>query len=234
VRRRAASCLSRRANYAPRREEHAMIDLYTWTTPNGRKISIMLEELALPYNVVPVNLEREEQLAPAFTAINPNQKIPAIVDHDVAGGPLAVFESGAILVHLAEKTGRFLPRETRPRATTIQWLMYQMSHVGPILGQTGHFANQAPERIPYAIQRFVGESLRIVGVLNGRLHDREYLADAYSIADIATYPWILAAWEPFQRMMPEKIGEYGDLKRWLDRMGARPAVARGMAVPKGS
>jgi hypothetical protein len=120
----------------------------------------------------PRDLGREEQFAPAFTAINPNQKIPAIVDHDVAGGPLAVFESGAILFHLAEKTDRFLPRETRARAATMQWLMYQMSHVGPIIGQAGHFANQAPERIPYAIQRFIGESLRIVGVLNGALAAR--------------------------------------------------------------
>src|SRR5882724_4169098 len=143
-----------------------MIDLYTWTTPNGRKISIALEELGLPYKVIPVNLQKEEQFSPAFTAINPNQKIPAIVDHDVPGGPLSVFESGAILVHLAEKTGRLLPKDARGRATTMQWLMYQMSHVGPIIGQTGHFVNQAPEKIPYAIQRFVGESVRIVGVLN--------------------------------------------------------------------
>jgi len=125
-----------------------MIDLYTWTTPNGRKISIALEELGLPYKVIPVNLQKEEQFSPAFTAINPNQKIPAIVDHDVPGGPLSVFESGAILVHLAEKTGRLLPKEARGRATTMQWLMYQMSHVGPIIGQTGHFVNQAPEKIP--------------------------------------------------------------------------------------
>jgi GST-like protein len=211
-----------------------MIDLYTWTTPNGRKISIMLEELELAYKVIPVDLGREEQSAPAFTAINPNQKIPAIVDHDVAGGPLALFESGAILFHLAEKTGRFLPREPRARAATMQWLMYQMSHVGPIIGQAGHFANQAPERIPYAIQRFIGESLRIVGVLNGALGQREYLAGDYSIADIATYPWILAAWEPFQRMMPERVADFGNVTRWLERLGARPAVARGMAVPRGS
>ncbi|HJQ84810.1 MAG TPA: glutathione S-transferase N-terminal domain-containing protein [Candidatus Binatia bacterium] len=209
-----------------------MIDLYTWTTPNGRKISIMLEELGLPYRAMPVDLGKEEQFAPAFTAINPNQKIPAIVDHDVPGGPLAIFESGAILFHLAEKTGRLLPKEPRGRATTMQWLMYQMSHVGPIIGQTGHFVNQAPEKIPYAIQRFVGESLRIVGVLNTGLGGREYLAGDYSIADIATYPWVLATWEPFGKMMPEKIGEYGNVGRWLERVGARPAVQRGMAVPK--
>jgi len=208
-----------------------MIDLYTWTTPNGRKISIALEELGLPYKVIPVNLQKEEQFSPAFTAINPNQKIPAIVDHDVPGGPLSVFESGAILVHLAEKTGRLLPKEARGRATTMQWLMYQMSHVGPIIGQTGHFVNQAPEKIPYAIQRFVGESVRIVGVLNTGLQGRDHLAGDYSIADIATYPWIVAAWEPFRNMMPEKIGEFGNVQRWLDRLGARPAVQRGMAIP---
>ncbi len=208
-----------------------MIDLYTWTTPNGRKISIALEELGLPYKVIPVNLQKEEQFSPAFTAINPNQKIPAIVDHDVPGGPLSVFESGAILVHLAEKTGRLLPKDARGRATTMQWLMYQMSHVGPIIGQTGHFVNQAPEKIPYAIQRFVGESVRIVGVLNTGLQGRDHLAGDYSIADIATYPWIVAAWEPFRNMMPEKIGEFGNVQRWLDRLGARPAVQRGMAIP---
>ncbi len=142
-----------------------------------------------------------------------------------------MFESGAILVHLAEKTGRLLPKEARGRATTMQWLMYQMSHVGPIIGQTGHFVNQAPEKIPYAIQRFVGESVRIVGVLNTGLQGRDHLAGDYSIADITTYPWIVAAWEPFRNMMPEKIGEFGNVQRWLDRLGARPAVQRGMAIP---
>jgi GST-like protein len=208
-----------------------MIDLYTWTTPNGRKISIMLEEVGLPYKVVPVNLTKEEQFGAAFTAINPNQKIPAIVDHDVAGGPLAVFESGAILVYLAEKTGRFLPTDVRERSAVIQWLMYQMSHVGPIIGQTGHFVNQAPEKIPYAIQRFVNESVRIVGVLDTGLTGRAYLGGEYSIADMATYPWVVAAWGPFQSMMPEKVAEFGNVKSWLERVGARPAVERGMAVP---
>jgi GSH-dependent disulfide-bond oxidoreductase len=208
-----------------------MIDLYTWTTPNGRKISIMLEEVALPYKVVAVDLGKEQQFTPAFTAINPNQKIPAIVDHEVAGGPLAIFESGAILVHLAEKTGKLLPKDVRQRAGVMQWLMYQMSHVGPIIGQTGHFVNQAPEKIPYAIQRFINESLRIVGVLNTGLAGREFLAGDYSIADIATYPWVVAAWGPFQQMMPEKVGEMTNVKTWLDRVGARPAVQKGMAVP---
>ena len=209
-----------------------MIDLYTWTTPNGRKISIMLEETALPYRVIPVNLGKEQQLKPEFTAINPNQKIPAIVDHDAGGEPLAIFESGAILIYLAEKTRRFLPSDPRARAMTIQWLMYQMSHVGPIIGQAGHFMNQAPEKIPYAIQRFVGETLRILGVLDGGLASREYLAGEYSIADMATYPWVEAAWTPLSSTLPEKIGELGNVRRWLDRVSARPAVQRGMQVPK--
>jgi GST-like protein len=208
-----------------------MIDLYTWTTPNGRKISIMLEETGTPYKVIPVDLGKEDQLEPAFTAINPNQKIPAIVDHDVPGGPLSIFESGAILIHLAEKTGKLLPTAVRERSQVMQWLMYQMSHVGPIIGQAGHFVNQAPEKIPYAIQRFIGESLRIVGVLEVGLKGREFLAGDYSIADIATYPWVMAAWGPFKSMMPEKVGEFTNVKRWLDTMAARPAVQRGMAVP---
>jgi GST-like protein len=208
-----------------------MIDLYTWTTPNGRKISIMLEETGLPYKVIPVDLGKEEQHSARFTALNPNQKIPAIVDHDLDGEPLTIFESGAILVHLAEKTGGFLPRDVRGRAAVMQWLMFQMSHVGPIIGQTGHFVNQAPEKIPYAIQRFIDESLRIIGVLNAGLAEREYLAGDYSIADIATYPWVVAAWGPFQSMMPEKVGELGDVRRWLDAVGARAAVQRGMKIP---
>ncbi len=211
-----------------------MLDLYTWTTPNGRKISIMLEETGQPYRVIAIDLGKEQQLSPEFTAVTPNQKIPAIVDHDLPGGPLALFESGAILVHLAEKTGTLLATDPRRRAVTMQWLMYQMSHVGPIIGQTGHFVNQAPEKIPYAIQRFVGESVRIVGVLEQGLAGRDYLAGEYSIADIATYPWIAAAWEPFERMLPEQIGAFGNVRRWLDRLAARPAVQRGMAVPKTS
>jgi len=209
-----------------------MIDLYTWTTPNGRKISIFLEEAGLPYKVIPVNLTKEEQLKPEFLKINPNNKIPAIVDHDVEGGPLSIFESGAILIHLAEKTGKFLPKDVRNRSQVMQWLMYQMSHVGPIIGQAGHFVNQAPEKVPYAIQRFINESFRIVGVLNVGLDGKDFLAGDYSIADMATYPWVQAAWGPFQGMMPEKVAELGNVQRWLDAMAARPAVARGMAVPQ--
>jgi len=209
-----------------------MIDLYTWTTPNGRKISIFLEETALPYRVIPVDLSKDEQKTPAFTAVSPNQKIPAIVDHDVPGGPLAIFESGAILIHLAEKTGRFLPEDARKRAPVMQWLMYQMSHVGPIVGQTGHFVNQAPERVPYAINRFLGESLRIIGVLDRALERSAFLADEYSIADMATYPWVLAAWEPFSKMLPDEVAKVPHVGRWIEEVGARPAVQRGMAVPQ--
>jgi GST-like protein len=209
-----------------------MIDLYTWTTPNGRKISIMLEETGLPYKVIPVNLTKEEQLKPEFLKINPNNKIPAIVDHDVEGGPLTIFESGAILIHLGEKTGKFLPKDVRNRSQVMQWLMYQMSHVGPIIGQAGHFINQAPEKIPYAIQRFIDESFRIVGVLNVGLEGKNFLAGDYSIADMATYPWVQAAWGPFQGMMPGKVAELGNVQRWLDSMAARLAVTKGMAVPQ--
>src|SRR5262245_7804491 len=213
-----------------------MIDLYTWTTPNGRKVSVMLEETGLPYTVHPVNLQAEQQSSAEFTAITPNQKIPAIVDHDVdrdvAGGPLALFESGAILIYLAEKSGRFLSSEIRTRAASLQWLMFQMSHVGPIIGQAGHFMNQAPEKIPYAIQRFVSETLRILGVLDVALKRNEHLAGEYSIADIATYPWIEAAWAPLSTTMPEKIRELGNVQHWLDRVSARPAVQRGMKVPQ--
>jgi GST-like protein len=208
-----------------------MIDLYTWTTPNGRKISIMLEETKLPYKVIPIDLGKGDQFTPEFTKVNPNQKIPAIVDHDVPGAPRSVFESGAILIYLGEKTGKLLPAKEPQRSETIQWLMYQMSHVGPIIGQTGHFVNQAPEKIPYAIQRFVTESIRIVGVLEGALTDREYLAGDYSIADIATYPWIQAAWAPFKSLQPETFGKMKGVARWLETMDARPAVKKGMAVP---
>jgi GST-like protein len=192
----------------------------------------MLEEVGLPYNVIPVNLGAEQQFTAEFTALNPNRRIPVIIDHDVAGGPLAVFESGAILIYLAEKTGKLLPTDVRARAAVLQWLMFQMSAVGPMLGQAGHFFNQAPEKIPYAIQRFTDESLRILGVLEQGLTGREYLGGDYSIADIATYPWIVAAWKPFQMLFADKVAAMGKVQAWLDRVGARPAVQRGMAIPK--
>ena len=208
-----------------------MIDLYTWSTPNGYKISIMLEEIGLPYKVIPVDLSKGTQLEAGFTAVNPNQKIPAIVDHDGAGAPCTVFESGAILVYLAEKTGKLLPTTQPARAHTFQWLMFQMSQVGPIIGQAGHFLNQASEKVPYAIERFVKESLRIVGVLNGALAKRSYLAGDYTIADIATYPWVHAAWGPFRTMLPDEVKKLGNVERWLDAVARRPAVVKGMSIP---
>ncbi len=210
-----------------------MIDLYTWSTPNGRKISVMLEELETPYKVIAVDINNDEQFSPEFLAVCPNSKIPAIVDRDAEGGPLSIFESGAILIYLGEKYGRFYPAAGAARSDTLQWLMYQMSHVGPMLGQLNHFINQAPEgSSQYAIERFMNESLRILGVLDGALADNEFLAGDYSIADMATYPWVAAAWEPFSAMLPDKVAEMANVGRWIATMAARPAVARGMAVPE--
>jgi GST-like protein len=208
-----------------------MIDLYTWKTPNGRKVSIMLEEVGLPYRVVPVDLSAGAQHAAEFLALNPNGRIPVIVDQDAPGGPLTVIESGAILVHLAERTGRLFPTDVRARSETLQWLMFQMAGIGPMLGQASWFANSAPEKIPYAIQRYVNESARLFGVLDVRLAGRDFLAGSYSIADVATYPWVAVAWPIFTAMMPETVGKLGRLAAWLERVAARPAVARGMNVP---
>lgn len=208
-----------------------MIDLYTWKTPNGRKVSVMLEEVGLPYRVVPVDLGQRQQHEPAFVALNPNARIPVIVDHDAPGGPLTVIESGAILVYLAEKSGRLLPADVRARSEAMQWLMFQMSGVGPMLGQANWFANTAPEKIPLAIQRYVDESARLMQVLDVRLAGREYLAGEYSIADVATYPWILAAWPIFMAILPDTVGTLARLAAWIERVGARPAVQKGMAVP---
>ena len=210
-----------------------MIDLYTWTTPNGRKVSIMLEETGLPYRVHAINLREGQQLSEHFRGISPNQRIPAIVDHDLPDGPLTVFESGAILVYLAEKTGRFLPTEVRARSRAIQWLMFQMSGIGPMLGQAHHFANEAPERIPYAIRRYVDESLRLLAVLDRRLAAQVHLAGEYSIADVATYPWVIAAWPLVKSLPPEQCGPMTHVAAWLERVGERPAVQRGMKVPAG-
>jgi GSH-dependent disulfide-bond oxidoreductase len=208
-----------------------MIDLYTWKTPNGRKVSVMLEELGLPYRVVPIDLGAGAQHAPEFLALNPNGRIPVIVDQDAPGGPLTVIESGAILVYLAERTGRLLPTGVRERSETMQWLMFQMAGIGPMLGQANWFANSAPEKISYAIQRYVNESARLFGVLDVRLAGREFLAGSYSIADVATYPWVAVAWPIFTAMMPDTVGKLGQLAAWLERVAARPAVARGMSVP---
>ena len=204
-----------------------MIDLYTWTTPNGRKASIMLEEVGLPYTVHPINIGKGDQHTPDFLRINPNNKIPAIVDHDGPGGrPVTVFESGAVLIYLAEKTGRLLPKDGAERTAALQWLMFQMGGVGPMFGQLGHFKMAAPEPNPYAEKRYTDESLRLLGVMDRRLNDAEYLAGAYSIADIATYPWILSG-----RRLGLDLAAFGSVSRWVEAVGGRAAVAKGMAVP---
>jgi GST-like protein len=206
-----------------------MIDLYTWTTPNGRKVSVMLEECGLPYTVHPVNIGQQEQFTPEFVAICPNSKIPAIVDRDTG---ISVFESGAILIYLGEKTGKLLPKSGPGRASTLEWLMWQMANVGPMMGQVNHFVNTAPERIPYAIDRYATESARLLKVLDDRLATVEFVAGEYSIADIAAYPWIVAAFQLLKGFKPEVVGEGKHVERWLATLGARPAVERGMVVPK--
>ena len=204
-----------------------MIDLYTWGTPNGRKVSIMLEEVGLPYKTHVVNIGKDDQFKPEFIAINPNSKIPAIVDPAGPGGKLPLFESGAILIYLAEKTGQFLPTDPRKRAITLQWLMFQMGGVGPMFGQTHHFLRNAPEDVPYGKKRYKTETLRLYGVMNKRLGEAKYLAgDEYTIADIATYPWV-ARYEWHQ----VDLNEFPNVKRWFDEISARPAVKKGMAVP---
>jgi GST-like protein len=200
-----------------------MIDLYTFTTPNGRKASIMLEEVELPYNVHKIDITKNDQFTPEFVAINPNSKIPAIVDHDTG---ITVFESGAILIYLAEKTGKLLPTADKERFQVLSWLMLQMGSVGPMFGQLNHFKKFAPEKIPYAIERYEKETLRLYGVLDKQLTEREYLCGDYSIADIATYPWV-AIYE-FQGLT---LDSHLNLKRWVETMQPRPAVQRGMAVP---
>ncbi|HTM07487.1 MAG TPA: glutathione S-transferase N-terminal domain-containing protein [Verrucomicrobiae bacterium] len=206
-----------------------MIDLYTWITPNGRKVSIMLEELGLEYQVHPVNLSKDEQFEPEFLLLNPNNKIPAIVDREGPGGkPYSLFESGAILMYLAEKSGQLMPRETAARYQVVQWLMFQMGGVGPMIGQAHYFLRHCPEDEPFGRDRFMNEVVRLYRVLDKRLGEAPYLAGEYSIADIATYPWI-ARYE-MHRM---RLEDYPSVKRWFDAIGARPAVQRGMAVPKG-
>ena len=204
-----------------------MIDLYTWSTPNGRKVSIMLEECALGYRVHPVNIGKGEQFTPEFLALNPNNRIPAIVDSEGPDGkPLPLFESGAILIYLAEKTGKFMPRDPRTRLICLQWLMFQMGGVGPMFGQAHHFLRSAKEQVPYGIKRYTDETRRLYGVLQKRLSDAEYLADEYSIADIATFPWVARfEWHKVD------LAAFPAVKRWFDVIAARPAVAKGMAVP---
>jgi GST-like protein len=205
-----------------------MIDLYTWTTPNGRKVSIMLEELGLPYRVHPVNIGKGEQFAPEYLKINPNGKIPSIADPDGPDGkPIAMMESGAILIYLARKTGKLFPPPGRAMYEALEWLMFQMGGVGPMFGQTHHFLRAAKEPVPYAIERYMKETRRLYGVLNERLKDRDYLANGYSIADIATYPWV-ARYEWHKT----DLNDFPHVKRWFDAISARPAVQKGMNVPE--
>jgi len=205
-----------------------VIDLYTWTTPNGRKGSIMLEEVGLDYEVHPINIGEGEQFSPDFLAVSPNNKIPAIVDREL---DVSIFESGAILIYLAEKTGQLLPTEVVPRAKVLEWLMFQMSGIGPILGQVGHFLQSAPEQIPYAIDRFTSESARLMKVLDDQLGREAYAAGDYSIADIALYPWVSVGFEPLRQMKADVLGEGANIERWLESVGERSAVQRGMVVP---
>ena len=199
-----------------------MIDLHYWPTPNGHKITMMLEEVALPYAVHAVNIGVGDQFKPGFLAIAPNNRMPAIVDRDPAGGgdPIAVFESGAILLYLAEKTGRFGGHDLRSRTEINQWLMWQMGGLGPMAGQNHHFSRYAPEKIPYAIDRYVKETNRLYGVLDRRLAGREYIAEDYSIADMAAYPWILP------EAQGQDLGDFPNVAAWRDRVAARPATER--------
>ena len=206
-----------------------MIDLYTWTTPNGRKPAIMLEECGLEYSVHPVNIRDGDQFKPEFVKICPNSKIPAIVDRDA---DVSIFESGAILVHLAEKTGKLLPSKDPGRAKVLEWLFWQMANVGPMFGQAGHFAQAAPEKIPYAIDRYTTESARLIKVLDNQLAQTEYMAGGYSIADIATYPWLVVGFPAIKAAKPDVVGEGANVARWIAAVGARPAVKKGMQVPQ--
>jgi len=203
------------------------IDVYYWPTPNGWKVTILLEELGAPYNVIPVNIGKGEQFTPEFLKISPNNRMPAIVDHEPVGGggPLAVFESGAILEYLAEKYGKFLPKDVRGKYDVLQWVYWQMGGLGPMSGQANHFRNYAADKIAYAINRYTDEVNRLYGVMNIQLADREYLAGAYSIADMISWPWVVA----YERM-GQDLNEFPHLKRWFETMKARPGVERGFAV----
>lgn len=204
-----------------------MIELYYWTTPNGHKITIFLEESGVPYAIKPVNIGKGDQFDPEFLRISPNNKIPAIVDHAPAdgGSPISVFESGAILQYLAEKTGKFLPRELRGRFETMQWLFWQMGNLGPMLGQNHHFLTYAPEKIPYAIERYLKETERLYDVLDTRLADREFIAGEYSIADMAAYPWTVS-----HKRQQIDLDTFSNVKRWFETISVRPAVQRAYRI----
>jgi len=202
-----------------------MIDLYYWTTPNGHKMTMFLEESGLPYAIHAVNINKGEQFAPEFLKISPNNRIPAIVDHAPGdgGAPISIFESGAILLYLAEKIGRFIPSDQRGRVDCLQWLVWQVANLGPFAGQNHHFVHYAPEKIPYAIDRYVRETGRLYAVLNKRLAEREFIVGDYSIADIASYPWVLP------ERQSQNIDEFPHLKRWKEAIKARPATIRAYA-----
>jgi GST-like protein len=199
------------------------IDLYYWTTPNGHKITMFLEEVGLPYNPIPINIGKGEQFQPEFLQISPNNRIPAIVDRDPTGGgdPISVFESGAILLYLAEKTGKLIPTDLRDRVKVLEWLFWQMGGLGPMAGQNHHFSQYAPAKISYAIDRYVNETGRLYAVLDKQLSEREFIAGAYSIADIASYPWIV----PYERQ-GQKLEDFPNLQRWFTAIQARPATVR--------
>jgi len=204
-----------------------MIDFYFWTTPNGYKVLMFIEETGIPYRIVPVNISKGEQFEPEFLRISPNNKMPAIVDNSPAERdlPISLFESGAILQYLAEKTGQFLPEDKAGRAEVFQWLFWQVGGLGPMLGQNLHFGQYAPEKIPYAIDRYVDETSRLFKVLDKRLEDREFIADKYSIADIASYPWVFK--HPYLQI---KFEDFPNLKRWFETIEQRPAVARAYEI----
>jgi len=207
-----------------------MIELYYWTTPNGHKVTIFLEEADVPYRIISVNIGKGEQFAADFLAIAPNNRIPAIIDTAPAdgGAPISIFESGAILLYLAEKTGRFLAADVRARVEVMEWLFWQMAGLGPMAGQNHHFVQYAPERIAYATQRYVNETNRLYGVLDKRLADRDFVAGDYSIADIAIYPWIV----PYKKQQ-QSLADFPNLKRWFERIAARPAVQRAYERARG-
>jgi GSH-dependent disulfide-bond oxidoreductase len=206
-----------------------MMDLYYWTTPNGHKITIFLEEAGLPYKIIPINIGKGEQFRAEFLAVSPNNRIPAIVDHEptCCGKPISVFESGAILLYLADKTGKFIAKDLRGRNETVEWLFWQMGNLGPMAGQNNHFNVYAPEKLPYAMDRYRNEVNRLYGVLNKRLADRSFVSGDYSIADMAIYPWIV----PYERQ-GQKLEDFPQLKRWFEAIRARPAVERAYVKAK--
>ena len=217
---------SRSVEPARRASKNKPIDLYYWPTPNGWKITIMLEECSLPYTVIPVDISKGDQFKPQFLAISPNNRMPAIVDHDGPDGrPISIFESGAILQYLGRKTGKFYPRDERGRVEVEQWLLWQMANLGPKAGEANHFRHYAPEKLPYAIERFSNEMNRVYGVMNTRLKDREFLAGNYSIADIACVGWASRA----ERHGHDMSG-FPNVRRWLETLLGRPAVKRGLSV----